>query len=348
MTAQAAPDRYRQALRGARGLCRTLLLAAPLAGGLLAAGPAQADFAAGVRAYEAGDYATAYAEWLPIAERNDVAAMRNIGHLYRWGQGVEPDMQKALDWYRRAAELGFSRAQANLAAIYLQGEEGIPVNYDEAYKWFTAAAIQGHAVAQYNLGLMYELGLAVERSEPKALGWYNLAAKAGQPEALERLSQLVRRSEPPLMSGLRATAPAENRTENTAVDTLPSPALAPMGLAPPAVATVPPAETAAPPVAAATPSQPVAEPAPASVAAPMETPAMAAPTELPATDAADARPEAAPAPAPAAAPAPPVAPERPGLFGRIYNALASGGGVSIPDIFDGGESRPEPVEEAKP
>lgn len=187
------------------------------------------DFATGVKAYEAGDYAAAAAAWTPLAEGGDVAAMRNLGHLYRWGQGVTQNVDTAMDWYRRAAEAGFDRAQTNLAAIYLQGDGGVPVNYDEALKWFAAAARQGNAVAQYNLGLMYELGLGVEKSEALALGWYNNAAKAGQPEALERLSQLVLKRGPPQPAGsgpeagagpaapeVPKVAPAESRPETRA------------------------------------------------------------------------------------------------------------------------------------
>lgn len=296
--------------------------AAALAAALLcavAAGPARADFTDGVRAYEAGNYTEAYAQWLPLAEKNDVAAQRNIGHLYRWGQGVEKDIDKAMQWYRRAAELGFSRAQANLAAIYLQGEEGVTVNYDEAHKWFAAAAIQGHAVAQYNLGLMFELGLGIEKNEAKALGWYNLAAKSGQPEALERLSQLVKKSaSPPLVSGVAVPAAGDPNTLDLSV-----PSATPV------------AASAAPPAADPAASAPVAGPAlPAGYVPSTPTPAEA--------------PAAAAAPAPAAdstaTESAPVQPqpqaERPGFLSRFYNAISSGGGVSVPDIFDSGESKP--------
>src|SRR3546814_17185115 len=95
--------------------------------------------------------------------------MRNIGHLYRWGQGVDRDIDKAIAWYQRAADAGFARAQANLAAIYLQGD-GVPVDYAAARKWFEAAAHQGNAVAQYNMGLIYEPGPGVEPSGPVTLG----------------------------------------------------------------------------------------------------------------------------------------------------------------------------------
>ena len=154
---------------------------------------ARADFADAVRAYEAGDYASAFAEWLPLAERGDPAAERNIGHLYRMGWSVRQDFEEAARWYRRAAEKGFARAQANLANMYLRGQ-GLESDHAEAVEWFRRAALQGHAVAQYNLGLMYENGLGVERSDAKAMGWYHLASQSGHRRAQDKLALLIAKS----------------------------------------------------------------------------------------------------------------------------------------------------------
>lgn len=309
--------RPRAAIRriAAAGLCAAALL--------LASPQAWAGFADGVKAYEAGDYAGAHAAWAPLAERGDVAAMRNLGHLYRWGQGVERDIQQAMHWYRRAAETGFARAQANLAAIYLQGDEGVSIDYAEAHKWFEAAARQGHAVAQYNLGLMYELGLGVEKNEAIALGWYNNAAKTGQPDALERLSLLVMRRDgdgaaKPLGEAVAApkAAGGDDKTESDAASAPSNPS----AQSPPAQS--PPAQS--PAVQSPAVQNPTAEnPAPAS-AEQGEKPAGAAAGAGVKTEAetpADAGREA------------------PGLLGRFYSAIASGGGVSIPDLFNAGENR---------
>ncbi len=151
-----------------------------------------AGFEEAVTAYEAGEYNTAYEEWLPLAQSNDPAAMRNIGHLFRRGLGVDQDFEQALSWYKRAADMGFDRAQANVATMYLKGE-GVKQDYEEASEWFSKAARNGHTIAQYNLGLMYEHGKGVKKSASKALGWYNLAAKAGHKQALDKLSILVAR-----------------------------------------------------------------------------------------------------------------------------------------------------------
>jgi len=151
---------------------------------------ATAGFEEAVKAYEAGDYKTALAEWTVLAEQNDPAAMRNIGHLYRRGLGTKQNFERAMHWYMRASKLGFPRAQANVASMYLRGQ-GVKQDYVKAAEWFTKAARNGHTIAQYNLGLMYEYGKGVEKSTSKALAWYNLAAKAGHPKALNKLSLLV-------------------------------------------------------------------------------------------------------------------------------------------------------------
>ena len=177
---------------------------------------ARADFDDAVRAHEAGDYATAYAEWLPLAERGDPAAERNIGHLYRMGWSVPQDFEEAAKWYRRAAEKGFARAQANLANMYLRGQ-GVERNHTMAVEWFRRAGLQGHAVAQYNLGLMYENGLGVEHSDAKAMGWYHLASRTGHRRASDKLALLIAKSTSEL--GTLVEAPVAETTAAVAETT---------------------------------------------------------------------------------------------------------------------------------
>ncbi len=103
---------------------------------------AKADFATGLAAYDAGDYSLAFLEWGKAAENGDVAAQRNLGHLYRWGKGVEKNPSRAAYWYHRAAKSGFARAQYSLAVLYLRGE-GVPQDMVEAKRWLQKAATQG-------------------------------------------------------------------------------------------------------------------------------------------------------------------------------------------------------------
>ena len=134
---------------------------------LIPISPAAGGMADGLAAYRAGDYVTAHAEWLPLARDGAAAAQRNLGQLYRLGQGVPRDAAVAANWYRLAAEQGLARAQSNLAAMYLQGD-GVEKNAGVAAEWLRRAAAQGHVPSQFNLGLMYESGFGLGMDLVKA------------------------------------------------------------------------------------------------------------------------------------------------------------------------------------
>ena len=62
--------------------------------------------------------------------------------MHRSGTGRPIDLEKALKWYRRAAERGDAIAQMNLGEMYMQGA-GVKRDRIEAYIWLTRAARQG-------------------------------------------------------------------------------------------------------------------------------------------------------------------------------------------------------------
>ena len=73
-----------------------------------------ADFAAGVTAYHAEDFQTAYQEWKPLADEGDNAAQYNLGILYQFGLGVEQDVTQAVSWYTKSSEAGFADASLHM------------------------------------------------------------------------------------------------------------------------------------------------------------------------------------------------------------------------------------------
>src|SRR5437879_1694073 len=93
-----------------------------------------ADFAAGLHAYEAKNYATALKEWLPLAEAGDAPSQFNIGLLYLDGTGVPQSDEKAVEWFRRSADQGYAKAQGNLGALYAVGR-GVRRDYIGAHMW---------------------------------------------------------------------------------------------------------------------------------------------------------------------------------------------------------------------
>ena len=140
-------------------------------GSLLAvmlAGSALADYQKGLDAYHAGDYATALAEWTPLAEAGDAYAQNNLGVMYDKGEGVLQDDSEAVKWYRRAAEAGDAVAQNNLGAMYGKGE-GVLQDHRLAYMWFNLAAAQGDEDAKENRDKAAKRITSTQRSEAQEM-----------------------------------------------------------------------------------------------------------------------------------------------------------------------------------
>ncbi len=107
----------------------------------LAGRAASADFAAGLEAYDAGDLATAVAEWRAAATQDPEAQLALAG-LYAAGEGVPEDPAEAARLYRLAAERGHPVAQLNLGELYITGR-GVQRDLKQAYFWLSLAARQG-------------------------------------------------------------------------------------------------------------------------------------------------------------------------------------------------------------
>ena len=143
-----------------------------------ASSPALADFAAGLNAYDRGDYAVAIAAWQPMAEAGDAVAQSNIGVLYDKGYGVPQDYSRAAMWYRRAAEQDYAVAQYNLALLYLAGL-GVVQDEVEGFRWLRQAAKQGLAKAQYRLAVHFVNGDGLPTDYARAFVWFTRAARQG-------------------------------------------------------------------------------------------------------------------------------------------------------------------------
>ena len=133
---------------------------------------------------QANEDSIVFAKCKRRAERGDAQAQFLLGECYADGFGVEKDMAKAVDWYRKAAEQGFADAQLYLGLCYEGVMGGVGSNATEALEWYIKAskqyikaANQGDAHAQWRLASCYENGTGVEKNEANAVEWYLKAAE---------------------------------------------------------------------------------------------------------------------------------------------------------------------------
>lgn len=106
-------------------------------------------------------YDEAYKWLIKAAESDDKndGAQYMLGILYFNGDGVEKDLVRSAQWYRKAAENGHESAQYELALCYLYGD-GVEASADEAIHWFKAGSALGDTRCEEKLGELTSEGTA--------------------------------------------------------------------------------------------------------------------------------------------------------------------------------------------
>lgn len=160
-----------------------------------------------------------------LAGKKDPVALNNLGLMYEFGIGIEPDILMAVQSFKAAASLDNPSAHYNLGRMY---EKGLGVqqnpgmaaqeflvaanldyapaqirvarmmrdgrnftqNYFNALEWFEKAAGQYNVDALYETGRMYEEGLGTTKNINKAGTFYQEAVKAGHIPSIMRMGKL--------------------------------------------------------------------------------------------------------------------------------------------------------------
>lgn len=112
------------------------------------------------------------------AEKGHPAAMANLAGKYQYGNGTEKNCEEALKWYEKGIAINHDRASLGLGKIYHYGCEDIETDYDKALKYYKTAAELGSLEAQNTLGLIYDTGRITTRDEDEALWWFRKAAES--------------------------------------------------------------------------------------------------------------------------------------------------------------------------
>ena len=94
-----------------------------------------------------------YTILLKEAEAGDPVSIHILGTYYYYGFGVQRYIFKAIEWFLKSSELGYSDSQYMLGMIYETiGED--ENQKETAIKYYKLAAKQSHPYAQYALGII--------------------------------------------------------------------------------------------------------------------------------------------------------------------------------------------------
>ena len=117
------------------------------------------------------------------AQAGDANAEYLLGEAYRTGQGVTPDRDIAISWFRKAAAQGNVKAADMMGLLlFLKGERR------ESIALLQGAAARQDARALYLLGTAHFNGDGVAKDLPRAYAEMHAAANAGLPQAVRSLA----------------------------------------------------------------------------------------------------------------------------------------------------------------
>ncbi len=133
----------------------------------------------GTKYYQSGNHELGFQLWLSAANEGDAEAMKYVGQMYERGVGTEKDAEKAIAYYKMAAENGCIDALICLGEHYWYANGGLTEeNIRTGMEYFLEAAERGNAEGMWNLGLAY-LNLEAVKDSELALQWFDRAIEAG-------------------------------------------------------------------------------------------------------------------------------------------------------------------------
>ena len=168
-------------------------------------GSQEARYQDGVAAAQAGDFATAYARWEPLAAKGHPRAQYDLGGLYEYGRGVDASDRMALDWYERAARQDLAPAQYRMGVL-LENGWGADSDSAAAAHWYRKAARQGHPLAQHDLAFLYAAGEGVPQDPLRAYMWLHISVLQGNALMVEHRDHLAKSLTPGEISAAEGLA----------------------------------------------------------------------------------------------------------------------------------------------
>lgn len=132
---------------------------------------------------------------LQDAENGILPALKYLGDIYLDGSeenSIEPDLQKAISCYEKAADGGMEDALLDLGYIYCAGRYMEP-DYTKGLAYYERAAALGSTIALGNLGMSYCNGYGVKKDEKKGFEYFLRAAEGGNADAMQQVSEMYAR-----------------------------------------------------------------------------------------------------------------------------------------------------------
>lgn len=123
-------------------------------------------------------------KWIMRAEQNgedirNIQILCCIAGYWSKGKGGRIDYEEAAKWLKKILDCGDYLGAYNLGVLYLEGGHGLEKDIVKAIEFFKVASEHNVAEAHYNLGTCYLKGLGVQKSNARAVYFFEKSISAG-------------------------------------------------------------------------------------------------------------------------------------------------------------------------
>jgi len=112
------------------------------------------------------DLSAAFDWYLLAAKNGHIAAMREVGQAFMYGEGVIKDFEQAHHWLKKAAESRDAEAEFSVGVLFFEGW-GRAKDVGAAISWFKRAGSQGHNMSINNLAWILSTSKTAAYFKPK-------------------------------------------------------------------------------------------------------------------------------------------------------------------------------------
>lgn len=128
----------------------------------------------------------------PAANLGNAVAQWYLAFCYENGFGIAKDLNQAFHYYQLSAKQGNISAHNNLGRCYRAGY-GTKVDLSLAFHYYQLAAKEGDEYGQHNLGNCYENGFGTEKNLILAFHYYQLTAKQGNNTSAQKNLERIKK-----------------------------------------------------------------------------------------------------------------------------------------------------------
>lgn len=129
------------------------------------------------------------------AQSSNTNAMLILAHIYGSESYQQKNMEKSLDLYNQASNLGDPIALRSLGILYYDGLE-VQRDNETALNYFLQASKKSDAESMYYLGEMYSEGYVVKTDKERAKKYFEQSARNGYKKAILKIQSLVEEDPP--------------------------------------------------------------------------------------------------------------------------------------------------------